>query len=170
MVARLKQIAAGQLEATASDINFYTHELREYVRYRRLGWLTGEPLDLEEAYKLWNNAHTATLEDYGLKEGDGVLYHPNIRLEEGASGQLKGTRRMEEYYQVLSILSRAPDGHGWYGIAMELGRRGVILERNLITVLRELVDTGFVVERQAPDQIHILFQITDAGRSFLEGR
>jgi len=27
---------------------------------------------------LWNNAHTATLEDYGLKEGFGVLFHPSV--------------------------------------------------------------------------------------------
>lgn len=40
---------------------------------------TGQPPDPDLAYKLWNNAHTATLEDYGLKEGFGVLFHPSIR-------------------------------------------------------------------------------------------
>ena len=61
------------MEATQADKNFYTHELREYVRYRKLGAATGHGDDRE----LWNNAHTATLEDYGLKEGTGVLYHPD---------------------------------------------------------------------------------------------
>jgi hypothetical protein len=29
-------------------------------------------------HELWNNAHTATLEDYGLREGPGVFYHPSV--------------------------------------------------------------------------------------------
>ena len=33
---------------------------------------------LKLAYELWNNAHTATLEDYGLKEEFGVLFHLSI--------------------------------------------------------------------------------------------
>ena len=74
MVARLRAIASGKLEATAADLNFYTHELREFVRYRRLGFTTGAGDD----YVLWNNAHSATLADYGLVEGPGVLYHPSV--------------------------------------------------------------------------------------------
>jgi hypothetical protein len=41
MVARLRAIADGKLPPTAQDMNFYTHELREFVRYRRLGYRTG---------------------------------------------------------------------------------------------------------------------------------
>ncbi len=37
-----------------------SHELRESVRDRRLGFPTGAGDD----YELWNNAHTATLQDY----------------------------------------------------------------------------------------------------------
>lgn len=77
MVERLRKIARGELEPTSADLNYYTHELRESVRYRNLGWKEGQPVDPEEAYDLWNNAHTATLEDYKLKEGSGVLYHPD---------------------------------------------------------------------------------------------
>jgi hypothetical protein len=61
------------MEATSADMNFYTHELRESVRYRKLGHPTGDP-----GYDLWNNTHTATLEDYGLTEGPGVLYHESV--------------------------------------------------------------------------------------------
>jgi hypothetical protein len=78
MLERLRRIVARELEPTLTDLNFYTHELREYVRYRRLGWATGEPTDPAIAYALWNNAHTAALEDYKLREGFGVLYHPDI--------------------------------------------------------------------------------------------
>lgn len=78
MLQRLRDIEAGRIEPTQSDLNFYTHELREFVRYRRLGWEEGQPLDPEAARNLWNDTHTATLEDYGLREGPGVLYHPDI--------------------------------------------------------------------------------------------
>lgn len=77
MLERLRGIQTGNLNATAADLNFYAHELRESVRYRKLGYRTGQPADPEAAYRLWNNAHTATLEDYGLREGPGVLYHPD---------------------------------------------------------------------------------------------
>ena len=76
MIERLRRIAQGSLEPTEWDLNYYTHELREYVRYRRLGWESGIPKDPMEAHRLWNNAHTATLEDYRLN-GD-MLYHPEV--------------------------------------------------------------------------------------------
>ena len=49
------------------------------MRYRRLGWRTGQPLDHEAARTLWNDTHTATLEDYGLNERGDPLYHPDAR-------------------------------------------------------------------------------------------
>lgn len=79
MIQRLRDIAAGKLQPTLSDLNFYSHELREFVRYRQLGWQAGQPPVADAAYELWNNAHTATLEDYGLREGPGVLYHPSAQ-------------------------------------------------------------------------------------------
>ncbi|MGA4071400.1 PAAR domain-containing protein [Ralstonia pseudosolanacearum] len=75
MVNRLRNIADGNSEATQYDKNFYTHELTEFERYTNLGWEVGQPTDPMEAYDLWNNTHTATLEDFGLK--DGQLYHPD---------------------------------------------------------------------------------------------
>ncbi|MEG4395309.1 hypothetical protein [Microcoleus sp. BROC3] len=78
MVERLRGITTQTLVAEPVDLRFYTHELREYLRYKKLGYLTGQPADPDEAYELWNNAHTATLEDYKLKEGFGVLFHPSV--------------------------------------------------------------------------------------------
>lgn len=76
MVDRLRGIAGGEIESTQPDLNFYSHELRESVRYRRRGFPTGAGDD----YELWNNAHTATLADYGLEELDADknrnLFHP----------------------------------------------------------------------------------------------
>lgn len=75
MLQRLRGVASGKIEATTTDVNFYTHELREYVRHRRLGWKQGQPADPMDSRDLWNDAHTATLEDYGLRDGN--LYHPD---------------------------------------------------------------------------------------------
>ncbi|HEY1354334.1 MAG TPA: SpvB/TcaC N-terminal domain-containing protein [Ktedonobacteraceae bacterium] len=76
-IQRLRDIAAGRTAATQADLNFYTHELREFVRYRNLGFPSGVPASEAQAHALWNNAHTAALEDYGLRQGVGVLYHPS---------------------------------------------------------------------------------------------
>jgi hypothetical protein len=78
MLSRLHEIAAGRLAATEYDLRFYSHELRESVRYRRLGFPTGQPRDPDEAYELWNNAHTATLADYSVDERQQPLYLPGL--------------------------------------------------------------------------------------------
>ena len=78
MVERLRSIATKTSVPEPVDLRFYTHELREYLRYKKLGYPTGQPTNPDDAYELWNNAHTATLEDYKLKEGFGVLFHPSV--------------------------------------------------------------------------------------------
>lgn len=76
MLERLRRISRGEMPPTDYDLNFYTHELREFVRYRRLGHETGDP-----GYEVWNDAHTAALEDYGLNEKaePNPLYHPEAQ-------------------------------------------------------------------------------------------
>lgn len=74
MVGRLKNIAKGEMPPEQVDLNYCTHECREYQRYCNLGWEAGEP-DGVAGYDMWNNAHTATLEDFKLKDGD--LFHPD---------------------------------------------------------------------------------------------
>jgi hypothetical protein len=76
-VQRLRDIAVGRVTPAQPDVNFYTHELREFVRYRVLDFSTGQPANPDEAFQLWSNAHTAALEDYGLREAFGVLHHPD---------------------------------------------------------------------------------------------
>ena len=76
MIDRLRQISRGELHATPQDLNFYSHELREFVRYRRLGWANGVPSNSDAATNLWRQSHTATLSDYGLPlRSDEFLYH-----------------------------------------------------------------------------------------------
>ena len=74
MMGRLKSIVKGEMPPEKVDLNYYTHECREYQRYCNLGWETGEP-DGVAGYDMWNNTHTATLEDFKLKDGD--LFHPD---------------------------------------------------------------------------------------------
>jgi hypothetical protein len=78
MIERLKRISRGELRAASQDLNFYSHELREHVRYRRAGWPTGVPADSESAMNLWRQAHSGALGDYGLAlRSEALLYHPD---------------------------------------------------------------------------------------------
>ncbi|MBV4366429.1 pyocin [Erwiniaceae bacterium CMYE1] len=95
MVDRLEKILKGQLEATDIDKRFYTHEIRELERYRALG-----VPDNEVGKNIWNNAHTATLEDYKVDEKTQPLYMPEA---------IEAQNKQEEWeYQwlILKVWSR----------------------------------------------------------------
>lgn len=68
MIDRLESILRGETSITDVDKRFYTHELRELERYRALGVIDGVKGDV------WNDAHTATLEDYKVNESHHPLY------------------------------------------------------------------------------------------------
>ncbi|WP_063177423.1 hypothetical protein, partial [Serratia plymuthica] len=68
-------ILKGELAATDTDKRFYTHEVRELERYRNLGVKDGQLTENEG--EVWNNTHTATLEDYKLSSDDALLYTPD---------------------------------------------------------------------------------------------
>jgi hypothetical protein len=72
MVDRLDKILKGDLAPTDTDKRFYTHEIRELERYRNLGVKDGE-VPINDA-EVWNNTHTATLEDYKLSSDEKLLY------------------------------------------------------------------------------------------------
>jgi hypothetical protein len=80
MIARLEKIEKKEISITDFDKRFYTHELREYERYKILGFedIKNELIPDE----VYNNAHSATLEDYKIYELDenrnSILYHPDI--------------------------------------------------------------------------------------------
>ena len=70
MLDRLTSIAAGEMEPTSYDLNFYTHELDEAGRYAQLGCGPESGVDIgsPEMYDVWNDVHTTALEDYGILE------------------------------------------------------------------------------------------------------
>ncbi|HMQ91106.1 MAG TPA: hypothetical protein PKB07_26080, partial [Flavilitoribacter sp.] len=79
MISRLNKIKNGEIPITDYDKRFYTHELEEYARYQNMGYPTGVPSNADDAAKLWNDTHTASLESYGVHEVDQPLYHPNAQ-------------------------------------------------------------------------------------------
>ena len=74
MIDRLNRILRGDLEATDTDKRFYTHEIREFERFKALGYGDTEMPDPHSP--VWNNVHTATLEDFKLKDDPSLLYTP----------------------------------------------------------------------------------------------
>jgi len=79
MIDRLEKILGGEFEATDIDRRFYTHEVRELERYRALGVPDGV-----EDKKVWNDAHTATLEDYKINVKTQPLYTPEAEAADEA--------------------------------------------------------------------------------------
>ena len=73
MIDRLRKIIEGELAITDTDKRYYTHELRELERYRALGVPDG--VRPEDDF-IWNDTHTATLEDYKLGDNIELLYTP----------------------------------------------------------------------------------------------
>lgn len=82
MIKRLEDIISGDLKATDWDKRFYTHEMREFQRYKALGHETTIQEKIPDGGDVWNNTHTATLEDYRITDQDNFgqsnLYHPEI--------------------------------------------------------------------------------------------
>ena len=78
MLDRLTAIATGDMEPTSYDLNFYTHELDEAARYAQLGFGPESGVDLGSPtmYDVWNDVHTAALEDYGISGAD--LFYPGL--------------------------------------------------------------------------------------------
>lgn len=74
MVDRLEEILKGELQPTDIDKRYYTHEIRELERYRALGVPDGV-----EDESVWNDTHTATLEDYKVNEKTDPLYTPEAK-------------------------------------------------------------------------------------------
>jgi len=57
---------------TDTDRRYYTHEIRELERFRAMG--LADNFKPENGSPEWNNAHTATLEDYKLGSSEALLY------------------------------------------------------------------------------------------------
>jgi len=74
MIERLEKILKGDLDITDTDRRYYTHEIRELDRFRAMG--LSDDFKPQNGSPAWNNAHTATLEDYKLNGDEMLLYSP----------------------------------------------------------------------------------------------
>lgn len=72
MIQRLEEILSGRLASTDTDLRYYTHEIRELERFRALG--LSDVFRPDKESPMWNNAHTATLEDFKLEDNEALLY------------------------------------------------------------------------------------------------
>ena len=80
MIERLEKIVRGELTVTDIDKRFYTHEIRELERYRNLGIADGMRPTESIISEVWNNTHTATLEDYKINEKQQALFTKEAEL------------------------------------------------------------------------------------------
>lgn len=92
MIDRLEKILSGELDVTDTDRRFYTHEIRELERYRTLGIADGTvPDNGMKAAEVWNNAHTATLEDFKLKSEYTLFYTPEA-IKAAEEQEMRGAK------------------------------------------------------------------------------
>lgn len=85
MIERLERIKNGQISATDYDKRFITHENREFERFRNLGYENQNINNIPD--DVWENTHSATLEDYSIRDyvikpdgsRDYLLYHPDVQ-------------------------------------------------------------------------------------------
>lgn len=72
MIQRLEDILSGHRTHSDTDLRYYTHEIRELERYRAFGY--SDNTSPSDESPIWNNAHTAALEDYKLGSELTLLY------------------------------------------------------------------------------------------------
>ncbi|WP_448091887.1 hypothetical protein [Pseudomonas lini] len=72
MVQRLRDTLEGKLEMTDTDRRFYAHTLRVMERLRAMG--IPDDFIPKKNTSLWNNVHTAALEDFKLGNDETLRY------------------------------------------------------------------------------------------------
>jgi hypothetical protein len=94
MIERLEKILNGQIQVTDVDLRYYTHELRELERYRAIGY--SDNVSPPDVSPVWNNAHTATLEDYKLGNSLTLLYTETAINAMNAQDQREYEKELKE--------------------------------------------------------------------------
>lgn len=77
---------------------------------------------------------------------------------------------MPIYLAILDIIDSSTQLLGWYGIDTRLGRRGIIVEENLVRVLDSLIQQGYLEHRTHAAHPHGIYLITPSGKTFLAER
>lgn len=75
---------------------------------------------------------------------------------------------MNTLQAILHVINSSSQPLGWYGIDMRLGRKGVIIEGNLVQLLRDLEADGYLEHIQKEGHPHGVYILTAAGRILLD--
>ena len=124
MIQRLHAILEGKLETTDTDRRFYSHALRMMERFRAMG--IADDYIPRSNPSLWNNLHTATLEDFKLSNDEALRYtaeaidaakKQELKAFESVSGskssiaKLEQAVRQENLRDLLSVWHFPPSIH-----------------------------------------------------------
>lgn len=75
---------------------------------------------------------------------------------------------MDIHREILHIIANQPEPVGWYGIQARIGMKGIVLDKNLLSVLKTLEDEGYLTHKEATGHPHGVYQLTDRGKRYLE--
>ncbi|WP_458129281.1 S-type pyocin domain-containing protein [Pseudomonas sp. Z2-11] len=97
MIVRLENILSGNINITDTDRRYYTHEIRELERFRNLG--LADDFSPEQSSPAWNNAHTATLEDFKVHDHESLLYTSDALAKAGLQDERDYQKLLKEMSQ-----------------------------------------------------------------------
>lgn len=69
---------------------------------------------------------------------------------------------------ILTIIHASTEPLGWYGIAVRLGMKGVVLDDPLVVILHTLEQRGLIKHQFHPDHPHGIYSLTPAGLALLQ--
>ncbi|MDR8366578.1 hypothetical protein [Pseudomonas sp. JL3] len=158
MVQRLKDTLEGKFEMTDTDRRFYAHTLRVMVRLRAMG-IPDDFIPKKNA-SLWNDVHTAALEDFKLGNDERLRYtdeaieaakRQEILAFEGGCGSKTSLAKLEQAVRnesVRDLLSVLAIGLAFPSIDMLFGRYRfeVIARGELCKTYEELFEEGILAE------------------------
>jgi hypothetical protein len=158
MIQRLKDTLEGKLEMTDTDRRFYAHSLRMMERLRAMG--IPDDFIPKKYASLWNDVHTAALEDLKLGNDETLRYtdeaieaakRQEILAFEGGCGSKTSLAKLEQAVRnesVRDLLSVLAIGLAFPSIDMLFGRYRfeVIARGELCKTYEELFEEGILAE------------------------
>lgn len=158
MIQRLHAILEGKLETTDTDRRFYAHALRMMERFRALG--IADDYIPKSNPSLWNNIHSATLEEFKLSNDEALRYTADaidaakkqeLKAFECVSGSKSSIAKLEQAVRQESLkdlLSVLAIGLAFPSIDTLFGRYRfeVIARGELCKTYEELFHEGVLAE------------------------
>jgi hypothetical protein len=161
MLDRLTSITADDMEPTPYDLNFYTHELDEAGRYAKLGFgpESGADLGSPDMYDVWNDVHTAALEDYRIS-GCGPFL--------SGAGVMSDAPLSDRQVKLLAVV--AEGGGDWDArrIDLTVDARYGPGEGTVLRELEALQQLGLVIRDDSRSGVGGRWKVTATARPFIQ--